>query len=263
MKKLSVITINFNNAAGLKKTLESIACSSYPKELVECRVIDGGSTDGSIDVIKQFESVVDAWVSEPDKGIFDAMNKGMRAAEGEYIIYMNSGDWFAEGALTADLLTNLRGAIFYGDYLLFDGEKSMLHRQTSEIDFLYLIIRTICHQALFMRTELCRKYPFREDLRIIGDWIQLFTIMKKEDPEVVYYPKPICHYDATGLSVQQNEKRLEQREQFLREWYSEWELRQLRQLGRLRGRIWYSWIMEGLDSGKKHHLLKNLSKWMR
>lgn len=261
MKKLSIITINFNNAAGLKKTLDSIAASSYPNGMVECRVIDGGSTDGSVEIIKQFEHLLDSWVSEADNGIFDAMNKGMRAAEGEYIIFMNSGDWFAEGALSSELLTQLSGAIFYGDYLLFDGERSIRQKQTPEIDFLFLIIRTICHQALFMRTDLCRKYPFREDLRIIGDWMQLFTIMKKEDPEVVYYPKPICHYDATGLSIQQNEKRLEQREQFLREWYSEWELRHLRQLGRMRGRIWYSWVMKGLDSGKKHFILKNLSKW--
>jgi glycosyltransferase involved in cell wall biosynthesis len=201
-------------------------------------------------------------VSEADNGIFDAMNKGMKAASGEYIIYMNSGDWFADKVLTDDLLTQLRGAIFYGDYLLFDGEKSISHKQTPEIDFLYLIFRTICHQSLFMKTDLCRKYPFREDLSVIGDWMQLFTIMKLENPEVVYYPKPICHYDATGLSVKQNEKRLLQREQFLREWYGEWELKHLRQLGRMRGRSWYSWVIKGLDSRMKHFLLQNLSKWI-
>ena len=88
--KLSVITINFNNRDGLRKTIESVVNQTYND--FEYIIIDGGSTDGSVDVIKEYADRIDYWVSEPDKGIYNAMNKGIDVAKGEYCIFMNSGD---------------------------------------------------------------------------------------------------------------------------------------------------------------------------
>ena len=85
--KLSVITINFNNRDGLRKTIESVVNQTYKD--FEYIVIDGGSTDGSVDVIKEYTDRIDYWVSEPDKGIYNAMNKGIDVAQGEYCLFLN------------------------------------------------------------------------------------------------------------------------------------------------------------------------------
>ncbi|MDR2910496.1 MAG: glycosyltransferase [Bacteroidales bacterium] len=89
--KLSIITINLNNVAGLQKTIESVVKQTFTD--YEYIVIDGGSTDGSADIIKQHANKITYWVSEPDKGIYNAMNKGIRVAKGEYCLFLNSGDW--------------------------------------------------------------------------------------------------------------------------------------------------------------------------
>ena len=88
--KFSIITINYNNCEGLRRTIESVVnqtCHDF-----EYIIIDGGSTDGSVDVIKQYADQIDYWVSEPDKGIYNAMNKGVAVAKGEYCLFLNSGD---------------------------------------------------------------------------------------------------------------------------------------------------------------------------
>ena len=92
MKKISIITINYNNCEGLRRTIESVVnqtCRDF-----EYIIIDGGSTDGSVDVIKRYADNIDYWVSEPDKGIYNAMNKGIRMATGDYVQILNSGDMF-------------------------------------------------------------------------------------------------------------------------------------------------------------------------
>lgn len=89
--KLSIITINYNNREGLRKTIESVVAQTTRE--FEYIVIDGGSTDGSVDVIKEFSDYIDYWVSEPDKGIYNAMNKGVKVAHGDYCQFLNSGDW--------------------------------------------------------------------------------------------------------------------------------------------------------------------------
>ena len=90
--KISVITINYNNKSGLEKTIQSVISQTYFE--LEYIIIDGGSSDGSIDVIKKYENKIDYWISEQDKGIYNAMNKGIAQAHGEYCNFMNSGDCF-------------------------------------------------------------------------------------------------------------------------------------------------------------------------
>ena len=90
--KFSIITVNYNNLEGLKKTVESVKNQTYQK--FEYIVIDGGSYDGSLEFIKDNESLLDYWVSEPDSGVYQAMNKGIEKATGEYLLFLNSGDHF-------------------------------------------------------------------------------------------------------------------------------------------------------------------------
>ena len=102
--KLSIITINFNDREGLDKTIQSVINQAY-KEF-EYIVIDGASTDGSVDVIKKYADKLTHWVSEPDSGIYNAMNKGTQMASGEYCLYLNSGDFLAEDDVLERLFEN-------------------------------------------------------------------------------------------------------------------------------------------------------------
>lgn len=260
MKKISVITVNYNNKNGLLKTIQSVINQPSFKTQIEYLIIDGKSDDGGINVIENFKESIDFWVSEKDEGIFHAMNKGLQKATGEYVIYMNSGDVFCENLINDSFIKMLTAPIVYGNYYLGTVISGNLQKQTDSIDFAYLLGRTICHQSIFINRELCLKYQFEYDFNIIGDWIQLFKIMKFENPETKYINLPICVYDVSGISISQNELRLKQREEFLKLNYSVWELETLKKFSRLRTRDTYQWIMGSLDSYKKSLSIKWLSK---
>ena len=101
LPKLSIITVNLNNKAGLQKTIESVFSQTFTD--YEYLVIDGGSEDGSKELIKKYENKFVYWVSEKDKGIFNAMNKGILKASGEYLLFLNSGDYFYDSAVLDDV----------------------------------------------------------------------------------------------------------------------------------------------------------------
>jgi glycosyltransferase involved in cell wall biosynthesis len=260
LKKISVITINFNNKLGLEKTIQSVISQPLFKEHIEYIIIDGGSNDCSVETIKEFEGSIHFWVSEKDGGIFYAMNKGLQKATGEYVIFMNSGDVFCNNLIDKRFIDSLNTQLVYGNYYLESELPKNLCKQTETIDFAYLLGKTICHQALFMQRDLCVKYPFEYQFNIIGDWIQLFKIMKNENPSIKYVNQVICIYDIEGLSIQQNDKRLLQRAEFLSLNYGAWELETLKKLGRLRSRDFYFWVMNSVDSYKRGIAFKWLKK---
>lgn len=259
-KKLSIITINYNNAVGLRRTAESICLSNQKNFNIEWIIVDGGSSDDSLGVIKEYKQYIDFWISEKDDGIFDAMNKGLSKVIGEYVIFMNSGDSFVEGLLSPSFIKEIDGDIFYGDIYSLSNNKITYQKQTSYPDFIYMLSRTLCHQSVFMRTVLCKKYPFSTNFTLMGDWIQLFMILKKENPKVLYKAIPICIYDEGGVSNHQADLRKYQRMIFLQENYSSWELQGLSPIIRLRGRKYYLWVVQTLDSWKKQLLIKYISK---
>ena len=114
--KLSIITINYNNAIGLKKTIESLIEQSYQE--YEYIVIDGGSDDGSKEVIWESLRYVSSWCSEKDTGVYNAMNKGIMRATGEYLLFLNSGDYLYDSTVLEDVTSTLSGEdIIYGDLL--------------------------------------------------------------------------------------------------------------------------------------------------
>ena len=121
--KLSIITVNLNNRDGLQKTIDSVICQTFRD--FEWIVIDGGSTDGSKELIEQYADHFAYWVSEPDKGIYNAMNKGIKVAKGEYLQFLNSGDSLWNETTLQGVVPFFSGTtdIFYGDVAIMKEDK--------------------------------------------------------------------------------------------------------------------------------------------
>jgi len=115
--KLSIITVNLNNAEGLRKTIESVVTQTFTD--FEYIIIDGGSTDGSVEIIKLYADKITYWVSEPDKGIYNGMNKGIMVAKGEYCQFLNSGDWLVNENVLKEVFADVD--IVYGDLKIPNG----------------------------------------------------------------------------------------------------------------------------------------------
>jgi glycosyltransferase involved in cell wall biosynthesis len=174
----SVITINYNNLNGIKRTVESVINQTF--ESVDFIIIDGGSTDGSKEYIEKYSEYFDYWLSESDSGVYHAMNKGWKQAKGKYCIFMNSGDIFAnpEVLYKAYLEIDIACGVIYGCHLWgsINGE-----RWNPKKDFKFREIMTvtpISHQATFIkRSQLEKVGGFKEQYKIIADWGVLIDSM--------------------------------------------------------------------------------------
>ena len=206
--RLSIITINRNNAAGLEKTMQSVAAQSFKD--FEYIVIDGASTDGSVEVIKKLESKFAhlKWVSEPDSGIYNAMNKGLRMASGDYIQILNSADCLASLDVTEKMFVALEKAdnpsIFYGNMIkCFPNGKKMVDKGFAgqEITMLGMFTGTLNHDPAYIRRDLFEKYGYYdESLKIVSDWKWYLQaiILGGEKPQ--YVDLDVTQFDMTGIS---------------------------------------------------------------
>lgn len=221
--KLSIITINRNNAAGLEKTLQSVATQTF-KEF-EYIVIDGASTDDSVDVIKKHESQFAhlKWVSEPDKGIYNAMNKGIRMASGDYIQILNSADCLAAPEVTERMLAELERqgnpAILYGNMVkCFPDGRRMVDKcfAGQEITMLGMFTGTLNHDPAYIRRDLFEKYGYYDEgLKIVSDWKWYLQaiILGGENPQ--YVDMDVTLFDMTGISETNKELDRAERKQVL------------------------------------------------
>lgn len=194
MKKLSIITINFNNRDGLRKTIESVVNQTWQD--FEYIIIDGGSTDGSVEVIKEFADRIDYWISEPDKGIYNALNKGVAAAKGEYCNFMNSGDCF----YAPDTLEKVFDSAPTADIVCGNTYSDHFFSSPDEITFDFLFNASICHQCAFIRTTMMQKYGYDEHYKIVADrkfFVQAFLL---ENCSYTHINQTIVKYDISGLS---------------------------------------------------------------
>lgn len=200
--KISIITINYNDATGLKKTIESVLNQSF--EDFEYIVIDGGSTDGSLEIIKENTAHFKYWISEPDKGIYNAMNKGILASSGEYLLFLNSGDWFCNNE-SLGLLANNAGNfdIVFGNTLFFYSEDLITENKLPDvITFNYLAYdNAIPHQATLIKKEfIVKKGMYDENLKIASDWKFFILAFFKWNASYIHVPHFICYYDFGGIS---------------------------------------------------------------
>ena len=218
--KLSIITINRNNKVGLEKTMLSVASQTYKG--FEYIVVDGASEDGSVEVIKRLESefVNLKWVSEPDAGIYNAMNKGIRMASGDYIQILNSADCLAALDVTERLLDSIakngNPSILYGNMIkCFPNGRHITDKcfAGQEITMLGMYSGTLNHDPAYIRRDLFEKYGYYdENLKIVSDWKWYLQAIIIGDENPQYIDMDVTLFDMTGVSENVGSKEMIQKE---------------------------------------------------
>ncbi len=206
---LTIITINRNNFVGLEKTMRSVAAQVGGD--FEYIVIDGASTDGSVEVIRSFESSLGErlkWISEPDKGIYNAMNKGIGMATGDYLQFLNSGDSLVSDDIMKRMTEALRSkgypSILYGNMLKdMPGGKAMRDRCFAgrEISFLGFYTGSLNHSSAYIRRSLFNRYGmYDEGLKIVSDWKWFLQAIVLGGEKPVYVDMDVTLFDMNGIS---------------------------------------------------------------
>jgi len=197
MKKVSIVTIVKNDSAGLERTVKSVSAQTFQD--YEFIIIDGASSDGTQDVINSLKDHMDKVISEPDNGIYDAMNKGVANSSGEYIIFMNAGDVFASPEALELVFSFVKGRpdVIYGDYLVDYGYATrLLHGKSAEKIWQGMLTS---HQSTLVRTELMRSYPFDLNLKIGADFGTLYRLAVK-GCKFLYIPVTVAVIEPGGVS---------------------------------------------------------------
>ena len=211
--KLSIITINYNNLDGLKKTIESVVNQTWRE--FEYIVIDGGSSDGSAEYLESQNENINYWVSEPDKGIYNAMNKGILKATGEYLLFLNSGDHFYSSEVLGlnQKSLNLYDIIYFNLHVV-DKNKNFVKNYPDELLFSYFIEDSLPHPSTMIKAGLFSTIGlYDENLTIVSDWkffiVALFkyncTYLMVNQTLSVFYLDGISS-DFTNQEIQFNER---------------------------------------------------------
>ena len=196
--KYSIITINYNNKEGLERTIQSVLGQSWQD--YEYIIIDGGSTDGSVDVIKKYATRINYWISEHDGGRYPAMNKGIKHATGDYLNFMNSGDTFH----SPKVLENLTNMNFNEDIItggFYDREKNIKHIiKPQEVTLLTMRKNTFNHQATFYKRDLFKKRLYDENYIIQSDAKFNYLSIIYDNCSVRIIDYIVADYDFNGIS---------------------------------------------------------------
>jgi glycosyltransferase involved in cell wall biosynthesis len=199
MPKLSIITINLNNKEGLQKTMESVFSQTFTD--YEYIIIDGRSTDGSKELIEKYENKLVYWVSEKDGGIFNAMNKGIAVSKGEYLLFLNSGDYLNDpSVLKLVFLTENGSDIIYGNVIWTP--KQFHGNYPDKLSFDHFINNTIPHQGSFMKRNLFEKIgKYEEQYSVNSDWNFFVLAIFKYNCSYHHINSIISVCDTGGISL--------------------------------------------------------------
>jgi glycosyltransferase involved in cell wall biosynthesis len=217
MQKLSIITINYNNFEGLNRTLKSVINQNLKN--FEYIVIDGGSTDGSKELLEKYTDKISYWVSEPDRGIYHAMNKGIEKASGEYLLFMNSGDLFYNNFILNEVIDDIsKYDLIYFDILIRDGNKEYPKVFPKNLSINHLFTDTLPHLGTFIKSNLFNKVGlYDEKLKIVSDWKFFLQALIFQNCTYKKFDKTLSIFYLGGISSKsENEDfNLKEREQVL------------------------------------------------
>ena len=178
---ISIITINYNNLNGLIKTIQSVF--EQTDNYIDFILIDGGSTDGSKEYIVQNSDKISYWVSEPDKGVYHAMNKGLKEAIGTYSIFLNSGDYFYDSNVLMNVSKLIKDnySLVYG-LIEWEDTKQLWNPKRNLTDYEMAFQSLIPHQGCFFKTELIKEMGgYKEEYKIISDWGLMLDILRNQN----------------------------------------------------------------------------------
>lgn len=197
--KISIVTICYNVADDLEKTIKSVSSQTYSN--IEYIIVDGNSKDNTLNIIREHENLISKWISEPDNGIYDAMNKGIDMATGDWILFMNAGDLFYDKNIIENLCKKQYDSnvgIVYGDVELDFGKSGKLIRSLQSFDEKDVTFE-LCHQGMMTRADILKKIKYDTSFRIMAD-LNSFKQIKNMGYKFEYIPITFATFQLGGIS---------------------------------------------------------------
>jgi glycosyltransferase involved in cell wall biosynthesis len=194
------------------KTVQSVLSQNYSR--IEYLIIDGGSTDGSVEFIESNENKLSYWCSEKDEGIYDAMNKGIIRAKGDYILFLNSGDYFYDSKSLSYLVSNSSNeGIIYGKMGMYVNESLQTKAYPYKLSLAYFRYDTIPHQSAIIKRELFDKFGYyKTHFTIVSDWAFFVDCIIKGKVKYKYVDQVISIFDLNGISSQPSSNQIIRKE---------------------------------------------------
>ena len=229
-KKISVVTVCYNSLEMLKKTMQSVDAQTYGN--MEYIVVDGNSSDGTSDYLKTYTGKLTKYVSEPDKGIYDAMNKGVKMSEGDYVIFLNAGDLFADDTTLQRIFdgNTYDTDVIYGD-VIKNGKVKPAEKPHNAHKMYF------CHQSCFTKLECLQQFPFDTKYKMSADF-NFFKVLTLNHKTFKQLDIPVAIFDTTGVSNAKRSKGLKENIEVVKEHDNF--LNKLKLLPRLYFVYWYA-----------------------
>lgn len=213
--KLSIITVNLNNAGGLQKTIGSVINQTFRN--FEFIIIDGASKDGSVDIIKEHAGSLSFWISEPDKGIYAAMNKGIKYSNGEYCLFLNSGDYLMHNNVLEKIFRNsIIGEVVSGNVLKVRPNNKFRRVSSPEKVSLHkLCIHSLPHQATLIKRSLFEEIGlYNENYRIVSDWEFFLKTLVLHEKSYQHLDEDVSYFKIGGVSSSEENFTLSREESY-------------------------------------------------
>lgn len=219
---IDIVTINKDNKDGLEKTILSVINQTAFDE-INYIIIDGGSTDGSKEIIKKYKEYFGYSTSRKDKGIYNAMNKSLEHLKGDYVLFLNSGDYLVSETTIEEVLKHFDGTpIIYGDHMIeghkkavnLDGVTIMIYskepvlstiKALDKVDEGYFKVNSLPHQSTFIKCDYMKLHPYSEKYRIISDWILFREAILDEKIGYKHIPMAVANFDLNGISSKRHD----------------------------------------------------------
>ncbi|WP_186576583.1 glycosyltransferase family 2 protein [Aquibacillus kalidii] len=216
---VSIITVCYNSEELIEGTIKSIMSQTY--ENIEYIVVDGASKDSTAEIIEEYSDHITHWVSEPDKGIYDAMNKGlsMVSDSSSFVNFMNSGDEFLNNDTIEKVISFAKGQdtlpdVVYGDIIY----NNQVRRYPNKLSYLFLSRKTLCHQAVFFKSDKHKQEKYDLEYKIAADFEMILRLKMKRKLHFMKIDLPICEYLEGGLSDTQRDNLYREREKIIKKY---------------------------------------------
>lgn len=223
MIKFTVITVCRNAAASIEETIKSVIEQDYPK--VEYLIIDGQSTDATPSILKKYKKQTTRIISEKDSGIYNAMNKGIRLATGDFVLFLNAGDRFHDVKVLSSVASKIEPEtdIAYGDVVTFGANQPKQLVKFNRTSTYFLMNNTICHQAIFTGRPLLNP-GFDEKYQIAADYNWLLGTLRRKNINQLYLDQVIAYYSLDGVSNSLQKRAVGEKEQreIARKYFGPW-----------------------------------------